>query len=53
MIPLAIDARRSRFPHETPYAYRGSYLGDAEWSDRTRAEVSRAGDEYWKDDITL
>ena len=24
MIPLAIDARRSRFPHETPYVYQGA-----------------------------
>jgi hypothetical protein len=53
MIPLAIDARRSRFPEETPYAYRGSYLGDAVWSERTRAEMSREGDEYWKYDLTL
>jgi ectoine hydroxylase-related dioxygenase (phytanoyl-CoA dioxygenase family) len=53
MIPLAIDARRQRFPDEEPYVYTGSYLGSAEWNDETRAEIAREGDEYWQRDITL
>lgn len=53
MIPLAIDARRRHFPDETPYDYRGRYLGEAVWDERARAEISMAGDEYWVRDITL
>jgi hypothetical protein len=53
MIPLAIDARRQFFPDEQPYEYSGTYIGDAEWSDRTRAEISAPDDEYWRRDITL
>jgi hypothetical protein len=53
MIPLAVDARRRHFPDETPYAYLGSFVGEAEWSERARAEISMVGDEYWVRDITL
>ena len=53
MIPLAIDARRQRYPEETPYEYAGNYIGDAQWSQKTRAEISKEGDEYWQRDITL
>jgi hypothetical protein len=53
MIPLAVDARRRHFPEETPYVYRGSYIGDAVWSEQARADMARDGDEYWVRDITL
>ena len=53
MIPLAIDARRQRYPDEGPYEYAGSYIGDGVWDERTRAEISKEGDEYWQRDITL
>ena len=53
MIPLAIDARRQHRPDEKPYEYTGNYLGSGEWSDVTRAEICREGDEYWQRDITL
>ena len=53
MIPLAIDARRQRFPDEEPFEYEGTYTGDATWNEQTRAEISREGDEYWQRDITL
>ncbi len=53
MIPLAIDARRQKYPNEQPYEYRGSYIGNAVWDEETRAEISREGDEYWQRDITL
>ena len=53
MIPLAIDARRQRFPDEQPYRYTGSYLGDGAWNEQARAEISKEGDEYWQRDITL
>lgn len=53
MIPIAIDARRQKYPGETPYEYRGAYLGKGEWNERTRAEISQPGDEYWQRDITL
>lgn len=53
MIPLAVDARRQHRPHETPFNYKGSFIGDASWNSRTRAEISRGGDEYWQRDITL
>ena len=53
MIPLAIDARRQHRPDETPFEYRGSYIGNAYWNDETRAEISREGDEYWQRNITL
>ena len=53
MIPLAIDARRQRFPNEEPYEYTGSYIGDARWNESTRAEIAKEGDEYWQRDITL
>ena len=53
MIPLAIDARRQRFLDEEPYEYHGSLIGDTNWSDDTRAEISQLGDEYWWRDITL
>lgn len=53
MIPLAIDARRQYRPNEIPFKYRGSFVGDACWSEVTRAEIRREGDEYWQRDITL
>ena len=53
MIPLAIDARRQRYPDEVPYEYQGSYIGDGVWNAQARAEISREGDEYWQRDITL
>ena len=53
MIPLAIDARRQRYPDEVPYEYQGSYIGGGEWNAEARAEISREGDEYWQRDITL
>ena len=48
MIPLAIDARRQRYPDEVPYEYQGSYIGDGVWNAQARAEISREGDEYWQ-----
>ena len=40
MIPLAIDARRQRFPEEgRVFEYEGEFIGDARWSDKTRAEI--------------
>jgi len=53
MIPLAIEARRQYFTDETPYEYRGSFLGGAVWDEQARAEISAEGDEYWQRDITL
>ena len=53
MIALAIDARRQRYPDETPYEYMGAYLGSSVWNDTTRLEVTREGAEYWRRDITL
>lgn len=53
MIPLAIDARRQRFPKERSYRYAGAYLGNGTWNEQTRAEISQEGDEYWQLDITL
>ena len=53
MIPLAIDARRQRYPDEMPYEYQGSYIGEGVWNEEARAEISREGDEYWQRDITL
>ena len=40
MIPLAIDARRQRFPDEEAFEYEGSYTGDATWNEQTRADQS-------------
>lgn len=53
MIPLAIDARRQRWPDDESYQYRGEWLGSADWNESTRQEISRDGDEYWRRDITL
>ena len=53
MIPLAIDARRQRFPDEEPHRYAGSYIGDGAWNETVRAEIAKEGDEYWQRDITL
>lgn len=53
MIPLAIDARRQKYPQETPFEYAGSFIGDADWNEGTRAEITREGHEYWQQDITL
>lgn len=53
MIPLAIDARRLRYPDEQPYEYQGTYIGTGEWNEEVRAEITREGDEYWQRDITL
>lgn len=53
MIPLAIDARRQRFPDETPYEYSGDFIGGDIWNEQARAEITREGDEYWQRDITL
>ena len=53
MIPLAIDARRQRYPDEEPYEYTGAYLGSGEWNEQSRAEISKEGDEYWRLDMTL
>ena len=40
MIPLAIDARRQRYPDEVPYEYQGSYIGEGVWNAEARAEIS-------------
>lgn len=53
MIPLAVDARRQRFPDEEPYRYRGEWIGSVDWNESTREEISQEGDEYWRRDITL
>jgi hypothetical protein len=53
MIALAIDARRQYYPDETPYTYRGAYIGNGDWNEETRAEIATPGDEYWQRDITL
>ena len=53
MIPLAIDARKQRYPEETSFEYRGSYVGSATWDEKTRAEISQENNEYWQNDITL
>lgn len=53
MIPLAIDARRQRFPEEVSYQYQGSYQGSGCWDDQARSEISHPDDEYWQRDITL
>lgn len=53
MVALAIDARRQRYPDERAYEYEGSYIGAGEWNKQTRAEISKEGDEYWRQDITL
>ena len=53
MIPLAIDARRQYYPNEIPYDYTGTYTGSGVWNEAARAEISKEGDEYWQQDITL
>ena len=53
MIPLAIDARRQRYPDEEPYEYTGACLGDGTWNEQARAEIAKEGDEYWRLDMTL
>lgn len=53
MIPLAVEARRQRWPGEQAYQYRGEWIGSTDWNDGTRQEISREGDEYWQRDITL
>ena len=53
MIPLAIDARKQRYPKEASFEYQGSYIGNAIWDEKTRAEISQENDEYWQQDITL
>ena len=53
MIPLAIDARRQKYPDERHFQYQGNYIGSAIWNEKTRAEISVEGDEYWQKDITL
>ena len=53
MIPLAIDARRQKYPDEVPYVYEGKYIGEGIWNEQAREEISQEGDEYWQRDITL
>jgi len=53
MIPLAIDARRQKYPDEVPYVYEGRYIGEGIWNEQAREEISQEGDEYWQRDITL
>ena len=53
MIPLAIDARRQRYPEEQAFEYKGSYIGAGQWNEQARAEIIKEGDEYWRRDITL
>ncbi len=53
MIPLAIDARKQKYPDEIPYEYKGTWIGDATWSEKTRAEISKEGEEYWQRNMTL
>ena len=53
MIPLAIDARRRRFPQEASDRHAGSYVRSAVWDERTCAEIGKAGNEYWQRDIML
>ncbi len=53
MIPLAIDARKQRYPGEESFQYEGNYLGNPIWDENTRAEISEEDNEYWQKDITL
>jgi len=54
VIPLAIDARRQRYPDETPYVYRGiTDGGSTEWNEQAAAEMRNEGDEYWTRNISL
>ena len=54
MIALAIDARRQRYPEETPYVYRGiTDGGNTHWGEAARAEMCKEGDEYWTRNISL
>jgi len=52
MIMLAINARRLRYPHETPYTYR-PYVGreqECEWSEESK---SSSYGKYWQKDIVI
>lgn len=42
MTPLAIDARRQRYPDEVPFEYSVSFIG--EWNDQSRAEIAIGDD---------
>ena len=53
MIPLAIDARRQKYPNEQSFQYKGEYIGNESWNEETRAEISKEDNEYWQNDITL
>ena len=53
MIPLAINARAQKYPKEVGFNYQGSYLGNAQWNDVSRAEIAKEDQEYWQEDITL
>ena len=54
MIPLAVEARKSRFPDETPYVYRGiTDGGNTTWDEEARMEMTKEGDEYWTRNISL
>ena len=41
LIQIAIDARRQRFPHETPYVYRPlvGHEDENRWNETTRAAL--------------
>ena len=39
IIPLAVDARRQRFPHEAPYAYQPLADTPVAWNDAGRRDV--------------
>ena len=53
MIPLAIDARRQRYPEEAAFEYQGTFIGGADWNEQARSEITEEGNEYWQLDMTL
>lgn len=50
-IALAIEARKQRYPQETPYIYQPLVGEDIRWDEKTReAFKAQDGNEYWRHD---
>ena len=54
VIPLAVNARRQRYPDEpAPFVYRGEWIGDSACTEAARAELATEGAEYWLRNVSL
>ena len=53
VIPPAISVGAQKYLEEVGFSYQDPFLGNAEWTGESRAEVLKEGYECWRRDITI